>query len=342
MLQSILRKRFSIFGEEISGVNSLKFVIFAGLSALAGAAFGQTTFTVTSPTQNKWLGSNNTLTFNGTKAKVSVTVTAVITGPGGSSTVSTTVAPAVDGDFAGSLPINFSQTVAQGSYTIQVTATEPGQTYSPVSLNVRVDTKTPKLLEFRPAQNSFVKGNVPISFRFLEENMKEWRVTVGGADIPNNTGTTETSISLNWDSTSLENDGSQNIALTAKDQADNALNFSIPLTVDRKAPNTTIQFPRADSPIRKNSDINVIIDVTDQFANAVDLTGVDVVIQNTSGVFLTRVPREAWTSSGGSNWRWQGRIRSKVKLPNTFKIVVSTVDKAGNNATRQEVTVTRI
>jgi hypothetical protein len=313
----------------------------AGLGMLGSFAFGQTTFTVTSPTQNKWLGANNTLTFNGTKAKVNVTVTAIVTGPGGSSTVSTTVTPGVDGDFAGSMAINFSPTVAQGNYTIQVSATEPGQTYTPVSLNVRVDTKTPKLLEFRPAQNSFVKGIVPLSFRITEDNMKEWRVTVGGADIPNNTGTTETTISLSWDSTSLENDGSQNVALTVKDQADNPLNFTVPLTVDRKAPNTTIQFPRADSPIRANSDVNVIIDVTDQFANSVDLTGLDVVIQRTDGTFITRVPRESWRDIGNSNWRWQGRIRSRVKLPSTYKIVVSTVDKAGNTGTRQEVTVRR-
>jgi hypothetical protein len=317
----------------------IKIALVAGLGLVAAFCFGQTTFTVTSPTQNKWLGANNTLSFNGTKAKVSVTVTAVITGPGGSSTVVTSVNPIVTGEFSGSMAVNFSQSVAQGNYTIVVTATEPGQTYTPVSLNVRVDTKSPKLLEFSPAQNSFIRSLVPIKFKLAEDNMKEWRVTVGGADIPNNSGTTETTLSVNWDPTTLETDGSQNVALAVKDQADNTLNFSIPLTVDRKAPNTTIQFPRADSPIRKNSDVNVVVDVTDQFSNSVDITGVDVVIQDASGAFITRVPRESWREIGGSNWRWQGRIRSRVKLPSVYKIVVSTIDKAGNSATRQEVTV---
>lgn len=305
----------------------------AAMSALAG------TFNVTSPTNGKWLGSTNTLNFNGSGATVQITVQAVITGPNGSTTVSTTVNPDFNGNFSGTLPLNFSPSVAQGDYTIAVTATEPGNTYSPVNLNVKVDTKTPKLLEFSPAQNSFSKGTIPIFFKILEDNMKEWRITVGGADIPNNTGTTETSLSVSYDSSTLENDGSQNIALTAKDQADNTLSFSIPLTIDRKSPNSVIQFPLSSSPIRPRSDINVIIDVADQFAGSVDLTGVDVVIQKTDGAFITRAARISWKDIGNNTWRWTGRIRYRSGFPSTYKVVVSALDKAGNVAVRQEVTV---
>lgn len=314
----------------------LGLILAAICSALSVYA---TTFSVTSPTAGKFLGSTNTLSFNGTGANVQVTVQALITGPGGSTTVSTTVNPAVNGDFSGTLPLNFSQSVAQGDYTIVVTPTEPGNTYTPVNLNVKVDTKTPKLLEFSPAQNSFSKGVIPILFKILENNMKEWRVTVGGADIPNNTGTTETTLSVSYDSSTLDNDGSQNISLSAKDQADNNLTFSIPLTIDRKAPSAVIQFPQSTSPIRPRSDVNVIVDLTDQFAGAVDLTGVDVVVQKTDGAFITRVSRLSWKDIGNNTWRWSGRIRYSSKLPSTYKIVVSSLDKAGNVATRQEVTV---
>jgi hypothetical protein len=305
----------------------------SAISALAG------TFNVTSPTNGKWLGSTNTLSFNGSGATVQITVQAIITSPGGSTTVSTTVNPDVNGNFSGTLPLNFSPSVAQGDYTIAVTATEPGNTYTPVNLNVKVDTKTPKLLEFSPAQNSFSKGTIPIFFKILENNMKEWRITVGGADIPNNTGTTETSLSVSYDSSTLESDGSQNIALSAKDQADNTLSFSIPLTIDRKAPNSVIQFPQAGSPIRPRSDINVIIDVADQFAGSVDLTGVDVVIQKTDGAFITRASRLSWKDIGNNTWRWTGRIRYRHGFPSTYKVVVSALDKAGNVAVRQEVTI---
>ena len=312
-------------------------LILAGLcSALSAFA---ATFSVTSPTNGAWLGSSNTLNFTGTGAHVQVTVTAVITSPGGSTTISTTANPVVNGDFSGSLPLNFSASVAQGDYTIAVTATEPGNTYTPVNLNVKVDTKTPKLLEYTPAQNSFTKGTIPIFFKLLEANMKEWTITVGGAGFPGNTGTTETSLSVSYDSSTLENDGSQNIQLTAKDQALNTFSFTIPLTIDRKAPTSVIQFPQSTSPIRPRSDITVIADVADQFAGSVDLTGVDVVIQNTSGVFLGRASRLSWKDIGNNTWRWTGRIRYRAGLPSTYKIVVSSLDKAGNVAVRQEVTV---
>lgn len=307
--------------------------IFSALSAYAA------TFSVTAPTEGKWLGSTNTLSFNGTGAHVQVTVTAVVTGPSGSTTVSTNVNPAVNGDFSGSLALTFSTSSAQGDYTIAVTATEPGNTYTPVNLHVKVDTKVPKLLEYSPAQNSFRKGTVPILFKILEDNMKEWRVTVGGADIPNNTGTSETSISVNYDSSTQETDGPQNIALTAKDGADNALNFTIPLTIDRKPPISTIQYPQNSTGVRPRSDVTVVIDVADQFAGSVDITGLDVVIQQTNGAFITRASRESWRDIGNNTWRWTGRIRYRAGFPVMYKVVVSAIDKAGNVATRQEVTV---
>ena len=312
-------------------------LIVAGICSALSAWAG--TFSVTSPTDGAWLGSTNTLTFTGTGAHVQVTVQAVVTSTSGSTTISTTVNPAVNGDFTGSLALNFSSSVAQGNYTIAVTATEPGNSYTPVNLNVRVDTKPPKLLEFSPAQNSFSKGVIPIYFKILEANMKNWHITVGGADIPNNSGTTETTLSVNYDSSTLDTDGAQNISLTANDQANNALTFNIPLTIDRKPPSSVIQFPLSTSPIRPHSDITVIIDVADQFQGSVDLTGVDVVVQNTSGVFLTRASRLAWKDVGNNTWRWTGRIRYTAKLPSTFKIVASSIDKAGNVAVRQEVTI---
>lgn len=312
-------------------------VLAALCSALSAYAAG--TFNVTSPTNGKWLGSTNTMNFTGSNAVVQVTVRAVITSPGGSTTVSTTVNPDFNGNFTGTLPLNFSPSVAQGDYTIVVTATEPGNTYTPVNLNVKVDTKTPKLLEFTPAQNSFSKGTIPLLFKILEDNMKEWRIQVAGADIPNNTGTTETTLAVSYDSSTLENDGPQNVSLTAKDQADNTLTFSVPLTIDRKAPNSVIQFPQSGSPIRPRSDINVIIDVADQFVGSVDLTGVDVVIQKIDGAFITRASRVSWKDSGNNTWRWTGRIRYRSGFPSTYKIVVSALDKAGNVAVRQEVTI---
>ena len=319
-------------------MKGIRLGLFAAGTIFASSAFAGT-FNVTAPTQNQWLGSSNSLTFNGAGAHVQVTVQAVITNAGGSTTVSTTVNPDVNNNFSGSIPLSFSSSATQGDYTIAVTATEPGNTYTPVNLNVKVDSVIPKLLEYGPAQNSFMKGVVPIMFKLLEANMKSWHVTVGGNEIPNNTGTTDTSISVNYDSSTLDTDGPQNIALTAKDQADNTLSFTIPLTIDRKPPVSTIQFPQGSSVIRPRSDVTVVIDVADQFQGSVDVTGLDVVIQKTDGSFITRASRESWRDIGNNTWRWTGRLRYRSGFPSIYKIVVSSVDKAGNVATRQTVTI---
>lgn len=319
-------------------VNYLRSVTVSLCLILAALGVGQTTFNVTSPTNGDWLNGNKSLTFNGKGASVEVSISATVTSPSGSSTVSTKVNPAVNGDFSGSLNLTFASNAPQGDYTIQVTATEPGKTYTPVNLAVKVDTKLPKLLEYRPAQNSFVKGIVPIRFKLLEDNMKDWRITVGGSDIPNNTGTAR-DFSVDWNSGTLDNDGAQNIAMTAKDQADNILNFSIPVTLDRRAPVATIQFPNSSTPIRSRADVTVIVDIADQFANAVSVTGIDVIIQRTDGTFVTRVARQSFTDIGNNTWRFTGKLRWRSGFPSTYKVIATGLDKAGNVAVRQEVLV---
>ena len=319
-------------------VNYLRSIAVLLCLTLAALGLAQTTFNVTSPTNGDWLSGNKSLTFNGKGASVEVTVTATVTSPSGTTSVNTKVNPQVSGDFSGSLNLTFASNAPQGDYTIQVVATEPGKTYAPVNLAVKVDTKLPKLLEYRPAQNSFVKGLVPIRFKLLEDNLKEWRVTVGGSDIPNNTGTSK-DFSLDWNSTTLDNDGQQNIALVAKDQADNNLNFSIPVTVDRRAPIATIQFPNSSTPIRSRADLTVIVDISDQFANAVAVTGVDVIIQRTDGSFVTRVARQSFTDIGNNTWRYTGKLRWRSGFPSVYKVIATALDKAGNVAVRQEVLV---
>lgn len=319
-------------------VNYLRSIAVLLCLTLGALGLSQTTFNVTSPTNGDWLNGNKTLSFNGKGASVEVTVVATVTSPSGSSTVSTNVTPFVNGEFSGSLNLTFATNAPQGDYTIQVTATEPGKTYAPVNLAVKVDTKLPKLLEYRPALNSFVKGVVPIRFKLLEDNMKDWRITVGGSDIPNNTGA-NTEFSLNWNSTTLDTDGPQNIALSAKDQAENALNFSIPVTVDRRAPTATIQFPNVSTPIRSRADLTVIVDISDQFASAVAVTGVDVIIQRTDGTFVTRVARQSFTDIGNNTWRYTGKLRWRSGFPSAYKVIATALDKAGNVAVRQEVLV---
>jgi len=306
------------------------------LAAFASAG----TLTVTSPTSDQFLGKNNSLTYNIRQAVVKGTVIATVVGPSGSTILRSDYTPDTDGKASGSLPVNFSETAPQGSYTINVTVEEPGNTYTPVSIGVTVDTLTPKLLNFSPAQGAYVKGTVRVRFDLLEQFMKTWRVTVNNADIPNNSGTTETSLSVDWNSTTLERDGTQTIQLAARDQADNAFNFSINCTVDRLQPSSSIDFPRGDTPLRPRTDINVVVTIRDQFTDSVDITGIDVVLQRTDGTFLGRAARRSFGAQGSNAWQYVGRIRHRSgKLPSSFKVVVTAVDKAGNVATRQEQTI---
>lgn len=298
------------------------------------------TLTVTSPTNGQYLGLSNSLTFTIRGASVQVKVQALVTSSAGSTTINGTFNPDADGKISNSLALNFSASAPQGDYTIVVSATEAGGTYAPTTLNVKVDTQAPKLLQFSPTPNSFVKGLVKIAYKLQEQSLKEWRVTVNNQDIPNNSGTSETNFNVTWDTSLLEKDGNQTISLAAKDVADNPFNHSINVTLDRLAPNSTISFPRGDTPIRPGTDITVIIDVSDQFAESMDSTGLDIVVQRTDGVFITRAAKVSFASQGSGSWRWIGRIRyRKGVIPNTFKLVVTAVDKAGNTATRQEQTI---
>jgi hypothetical protein len=58
-----------------------------------------------------------------------------------------------------------------------------------------------------------------------------------------------------------------------------------------------------------------------------------------SGNLLGLVPRRS-VSSNGTKVTWTGRLRITASIPDQFKIIVEAIDRAGNVAVVQEVTVT--
>ncbi len=310
--------------------------IFA--SALAGAVG---TLTVTSPTENAFLGATNTLSFNITGASVEVEVTVTVTGPGGTTTIGPQpFTPDSDGKITGTIPVNFSQSSPEGAYTIVVSATEAGSPYTPVTVHVTVDVTKPKFYDFNPIANSFVKGPiVPIVVKIIEANLKSWRVQINGQDIPNNTGTTldsDNTFTVNWDVSGILQDGPQSVNIDVKDKANNDSTQTFTVTIDRVAPTITIQYPRSDTRVRPHSTVPVTVDVSDtQGANAVDVTGMNIVIKDMSDHQIMRVPRTSFQSG-----RWTGRILSSVTLPSKFKVVANAVNKAGTAAITQTTIVT--
>lgn len=323
----------------------LRFFAGVGIALMAVAANAQFTLQVTSPLEGAFLGFNNQVKFLIQNANEETTVRVTATGPtAGSTVIEQDFTPNQDNKIDGSITLNFNESSPSGAYTITVEAFDSTFTHPPVTRNVTVDVTRPKILEFNPIQNGSVKGPVaPIRVKVLEVNLKEWRVKVDGNDIPNNTGDTldgNNSFQVNWDVTGFPTDGNHTIEISVKDEADNITTQNVSVRLDRLAPSINIVFPRSDSQIRPSSDFSVIVDLTDPNGGLVDVTGLDVIVRRMDGAFLFRVPRVSFTQTGNGSFRWTGRVRRKsVKLPSSFKIFVAGVDRAGNIAVSQEVTI---
>ena len=315
--------------------------ILTPLMALAASAAWAATITVTSPTSGDFLGKTNKVNFNITGSSKQVTVTVVATldsDPLTKVQVEEKFSPDVDGKIDDSINLNFAESTPEGSYTLTVTAVESGNTYNTVpDINVNVDVRAPKFGNFNPLSGAFVRGTVPIAVDLEETNVKEWRVRINNADIPNNSGSTNT-VGVNWDTSSIISDGSQSINISVEDLAGNKSNKNVNVTLDRVKPSASIMSPTNGSSFRPNARVSVVVRVTDQYSNSVHHTGVDVRLKTLNDVTIGRVARRS-VRHFGNDLTWTGRIRNTRDLPSEFKIVVDVVDRAGNVAVTQEVTI---
>ena len=315
-------------------------ILTATLALIATTAWAAT-ITVTSPGSGDFLGRTNKVKFTITGSNAQVTVKVVATldsNPSISVEVEKQFSPDVGGEIDGSIDLNFAESTPEGDYTLVVTATEAGGTYNTVpDIDVIVDVRSPKFLNFNPLSNAFVRGTVPIFVELEESNVKEWRVRINNADIPNNSGATNLVI-VSWDTDSIIQDGAQTINVSVEDLASNTSTKDISVTLDRVNPSASILAPMDGASYRPNARIAVVVNVMDQFSGSVHFTGVDVLIKSMSGQTLGRVARRS-VRNFGNNITWTGRIRRTSQLPSEFKIVVNIIDRAGNVAVTQEVTV---
>lgn len=314
---------------------------FAWMLAVLSTTVFAATITTVSPVSGDFLGKSNTVRFNITGAVQQVEVTVLATNvanPAITFTVKQKFTPDPDGRIEGSITLNFADSTPGGPYTIAVTASEPGNFYNtPPVIPVTIDVTSPKFVNFNPVSGGFVKDIVSIIVSLLEDNIDEWRVQINGSDIPNNTGSTADFL-VSWDTSLISTDGSQNISINVKDKAGNSASQSVSVTLDRVKPTSDILSPRTGDTIRPNSTIPVVVSVTDQYSNSLDVTGIDVVITDLAGAILGRVARRNFTTSGNTV-TWTGRIRAERGFPSQFKVVVNATDRAGNQAVVQEVTV---
>ena len=322
------------------GMMRVFFTCLLAAVATVGALAG--TLTVTSPENGAFVGSSTTINFRIAGGNVQVTVRAQISkvGGGASTTLETRVTPDESGNASGSLNWNPSDSFPEGGYDIQVTATEPGNTYNTVNLTVTLDRIKPRFSDFSPLRNSFVRGVVTITAELDELNIKEWRVTVNDADLPNNTGNTS-SVAVVWDTSFIEEDGEQTIRIKVTDKAGNSETLEIPVTLDRAAPVVRVEFPRTNSVVRPGSVMGIIIKVQDASQDSVDWLAVLVEVRRMDGTLIRRASRLRWAPGGSETERiWLGRAPVLFTDPDLFKITVNVVDKAGNVAVTQEVPLT--
>jgi hypothetical protein len=219
-----------------------------------------------------------------------------------------------------------------------VKATEPGNSYNIIApISVIVDVRQPKFIDVNPIDGTYVGGNTHIRATLEEANVDTWRVQVNGADIPNNSGSSNT-VDVLWDTSPLLSDGTQTISITVDDKAKNSSSRSMSVTLDRRPPTTTVMAPANGYNLPPRSSLAVVLSIADQFQGSLDRTGIDVMIKTLDNRFVTRVARRS-INQDGSRLIWTGRLRSTKSLPGHFKIVVTAVDKAGNVAVVQEVRV---
>ena len=326
----------------------MKRSVFKGLILLLalalGAIAGAQTLSVTSPNNGDFLGTSNQVKFVITNVFVQVNVKVVATGPGGVIfTNEGDFSPDANGHIDNQLALNIQQGSPEGDYTIVVTAKrkDNNQVFGQITIDVTLDLTKPKFRQFNPINNGFVKGLVPITVEVLEPNFKDYRVQVNGSDIPNNTGTelTDGKFTVMWDTSGIQFDGSQSISIRLRDLANNEENRTINVTLDRIAPSVNIVQPCSDTSLRRGSNVSVAIDITDASNSSVDMTGVEVLARTDTGAYIRLVPRESFRSTGGNTLRWTGRLRYSSSLPQSFKIVVNVIDRAGNTSVQQEATV---
>jgi len=313
-----------------------RFLISSGLCVAASVAALAGTLTVTSPEDGAFVGSNTTIDFRIQGGNVQVTVRAQIVkvGGGASTTLETRVTPDESGNATGSLSWNPSDSFPEGDYDITVTATEPGNTYNTVNLTVTLDRIKPRFRDFSPLADSFVRGVVTITALIDEVNVKEWRVTVDNADLPNNTGN-GTSVSVIWDTSFIEEDGAKTIRIKVIDKANNEDTLEIPVTVDRAAPTVNVVFPRSNQVIRPGTVSAVVVKINDGGGNSVDWMAVLVEMRRMDDTVIRRAYRLRWTGT-----EWLGRLPVYFSDPDQFKLTVRVVDRAGNVAPVQEIPLT--
>ncbi|MBL8065815.1 MAG: hypothetical protein JNM34_08140 [Chthonomonadaceae bacterium] len=328
-------------------------IAIAALVSTSALSFSQRTINVSSPVKNDFLGKTNPVNFAIEHARFQVTVKVKASRVGSTDVVTSEkkFTPDTNDRINDNVPLNFSDGTPQGTWKIEVEPVEfdnngVRQTYTPSKFVINpvvVDVKNPTFYTINPLDSNYVRGTGPnqivkINANLNEPNIDLWKVQINSGDIPNNSGSTSI-IDVDWSTKGIQKDGQQTITFDVKDKAKNPATKTVNVTLDRIAPRTTVLTPTASTNLPPGANINVVVRIDDQFPDAVDETGIDIVAKTLANKFIARVSRRGISNSGNS-LTYAGNLRWRNSLPRQFKLAVSAVDRAGNRAVVQEVVVT--
>ncbi len=208
-------------------------------------------------------------------------------------------------DVTGSSSYIFNTTsLPDGIYTITLRVTDKAGHETVDNVTVVIDNTAPSVAITSPANGSYVKGTISITFQYNDITLKEALLLINNVTI-NVTG----SISYTLNTKGLP-DGPCNITLLARDKAGHTGTATITIIVDNTPPTAVIESPSNGSVV--SGFVEVSVSYSDANIGKVELYIDDTLIGEITGTTIT-IDTASYTDG-----------------QHTLKLVVE--DKAGNKA----------
>ncbi len=202
-------------------------------------------------------------------------------------------------------------TVTDGMHIIALTVSDYAGNTRTVEIRVFVDNTPPTVSILSPANNTYVHGDITITFTAQDTALENASITIGATHVYNVTGMTTSNLD-----TTLFGDGLYTVKLMAYDLAGNSAETLITLTIDNTPPTAHITSPANNAFLKGRVWINVTFSDTNLDKATLSL-GKQVIDLTNSSIL--------WNTTAASDGK--------------YLLTLTVSDKAGNTQT-DEITVT--
>ncbi|MEP0767619.1 MAG: hypothetical protein HRF45_13930 [Fimbriimonadia bacterium] len=228
-----------------------------------------------------------------------------------------------------------------GPHTIDVTARDKAGNVATLVRNIKVDNTSPSIENIQPEADSFVGESVLITANVVEQNLDKWTVTVDGEELDGGTGNSS-GIEVDW-FTSTYSEGRHTIQIVATDKAGNTDTKTVSVTIDRTAPQVFIRYPFNNFVVAPNTNLLIVVDITDLSDLSVDEDSVSVVLRGPRNNVVAKADKLSSTRlAAGNGIRWTGQLnvgKGGGKVGDKFTIEATAMDKAGNGPATAKKTI---